>query len=376
MNAKKTKKANDPITLRERTLKNGGTSFYLDYYVSGQRRREFLKIPLAKHKENYKAAKQMANDTRIQRLNELLKNEYKLPDKKTKNKKTLCEYINELALKKRGKTNQDRGNYQSYKALEHNIIKYNGDKLLSEIDPEYCENFIARLRAEGLSPNTIYGYTERLNYVLKKAAKGDEIRKNPFDTIDDEDLPKKQKAVVNYLTKEEVDMLIATPCTCNNVKLAFLFSCFTGLRKSDVRSLTLNDIQNDPNGNQVISKRIKKTDNWEYLPLEKEAKEIIEKQTPATGNIFPLKSDVHTGTVLKQWVLSAGITKKVTFHVSRHTSATLALSTGAALTTIQKNLGHVDYSSTLIYAAVLPKVQREAARDLGKLFEGKIANMP
>ena len=59
---------------------------------------------------------------------------------------------------------------------------------------------------------------------------------------------------------------------------------------------------------------------------------------------------------LKPWVASAGITgKNVTFHVSRHTYATMLLTLGADLYTVSKLLGHTSVRHTQRYAKIINK---------------------
>ena len=58
--------------------------------------------------------------------------------------------------------------------------------------------------------------------------------------------------------------------------------------------------------------------------------------------------------------MSAGITRRITFHCSRHTFATLMLTKGADLYVVSKLLGHSDISSTQIYAKVVDQRKKEA----------------
>jgi site-specific recombinase XerD len=63
---------------------------------------------------------------------------------------------------------------------------------------------------------------------------------------------------------------------------------------------------------------------------------------------------------LHQWAFSVGIEKKVTFHVARHTNATLLLSLEVPIETVSKILGHSDIKTTQIYAKVIDKSKRDA----------------
>jgi site-specific recombinase XerD len=67
---------------------------------------------------------------------------------------------------------------------------------------------------------------------------------------------------------------------------------------------------------------------------------------------------------LKEWALKAGITKNVTFHVFRHTFATLQLTLGTDLYTVSKMLGHKSLRTTQIYAKVIDQKKKEAANKI------------
>lgn len=65
--------------------------------------------------------------------------------------------------------------------------------------------------------------------------------------------------------------------------------------------------------------------------------------------------------------MSAGITKHITFHSSRHTNAVLLLENGADIYTVSKRLGHKEIRTTEIYAKIIDKKMKEAAILIPKL---------
>jgi integrase len=73
---------------------------------------------------------------------------------------------------------------------------------------------------------------------------------------------------------------------------------------------------------------------------------------------------------LRKWIKLAEINKKVTYHVSRHTTATLLLSWGVPVTTVQKIMGHADIRTTLRYAKVIDKNVLDAVEILDNLPSG------
>ena len=71
--------------------------------------------------------------------------------------------------------------------------------------------------------------------------------------------------------------------------------------------------------------------------------------------------------MLRAWAREAGIDKHLTFHVSRHTFATLALTHDVDLYTVSKLLGHKDISTTQIYAKIIDKKKQEAVNRLPQI---------
>ena len=73
--------------------------------------------------------------------------------------------------------------------------------------------------------------------------------------------------------------------------------------------------------------------------------------------------DIHcptcTNRAVQEWVLRAGINKKITFHCGRHTFATMLISKGASIYEVKELLGHRDVKVTQVYAHLLDDRKRE-----------------
>jgi site-specific recombinase XerD len=63
---------------------------------------------------------------------------------------------------------------------------------------------------------------------------------------------------------------------------------------------------------------------------------------------------------LKNWLKTAGITKKISFHCSRHTFGSLQVDAGTSVYTVQHMLGHKNVATTQIYAAMADESKRES----------------
>lgn len=159
---------------------------------------------------------------------------------------------------------------------------------------------------------------------------------------------------------QEVQRLVDTPCPHEGVKRAFLFSCFCGLRYSDVVTLRWQNIRTASDGRLQVEIIQTKTQEPVYLPLSDNAVGELPPRGKPGDRLFALPTRTYLGKVLKKWVAAAGIDKPVTFHVARHTYATLLLTFGADLYTVSKLLGHTDVKTTQIYAKVVDEKKRAA----------------
>lgn len=113
------------------------------------------------------------------------------------------------------------------------------------------------------------------------------------------------------------------PCNDQHVKNAFLFSCLTGLRISDIRALTFDRIDEG-----YLRFKQKKTNGLERMKLHEGAAKIIEEQKSINIDnqiVFDIKTAPSLSKTLGDWVKKAGINKHITFHCARHTFATMCL---------------------------------------------------
>jgi integrase len=171
----------------------------------------------------------------------------------------------------------------------------------------------------------------------------------------------------NFLTFDEISLLNNTKCKNEDVKRAFLFACYTGLRISDIINIEWNDIKKDR-----LEFRQQKTNNLNYMPLNETAKNILKQHR---GNIYDLQNQKifklpTLSLILKyidEWVKSAGIKKLITTHSGRHTFATLSLTQGVDLYTVSKLLGHCRVEVTQVYAKIVDEKKIEAVNKLPKL---------
>jgi len=384
----KKSKAKEPATIRFKKLSNGNKSIYLDIYSGGKRYYEFLKLYIIPEvtpidKNTNKEMLQMATALKAQKIIEIKNLESGFTNQGIKQKAYFIDYLEKIAESKFKTQVSNSSSYRNYKILISRLKEFSGDKTtFKQINKEYCRNFIQWLKTaknkvypKGTSqtyttglilPSSQYQILSLFKTALKKAVKDGIIPVNPFDHIQTNETPKRVQGNREYLTIDEVKLLVKTNCERPIIKQAFLFSCFCGMRYSDIKNLRWGDIRTDNEGKPEIKYKQQKTQKEENLQISEEALKFLPDRGSAKEKdfIFNLPYNWTVNTILRGWACAAGINKRVTFHVGRHTNATLLLSLGTPIETVSKLLGHSDIQTTQIYAKVIDRNKREAVSKL------------
>jgi integrase len=261
---------------------------------------------------------------------------------------------------------RDKKGIGQIKAVTHILKEYAGERfLLDRVDLAFCQGYIDymlttfRPKGKPIAASTRNTYYQIFNGALNTAVRAKRLLRNPFNEMEKSEKPKMPESVRSYMTIEEVRALIATPVQDGRVKNAYLFSCFCGLRISDIVGLKWKNVFVD-NGQYRLAVAMQKTKEPIYLPLSNEAlKWMPEREDKAADDhVFSLPSNINQ--YLKPWAEAAGITKRFTFHTARHTFATMMLTLGADLYTVSKLLGHTSVRMTQVYAKIINQKKDEA----------------
>lgn len=163
-----------------------------------------------------------------------------------------------------------------------------------------------------------------------------------------------------FLTDEEIMSISCREFTIKRLEVVrdlFLFSCFTGLAYIDLHSLTYDNIVCLNGQDWLITRRQKTSVSTSILLLDI-PKAIIEKYRKVEktlGKVFPILSNQKMNAYLKEIADLCGIKKNLTFHLARHTFATMSLSKGVPMESVSKMLGHTNIKTTQIYARITNK---------------------
>jgi integrase len=186
-----------------------------------------------------------------------------------------------------------------------------------DITENLCERFRTYL-LDQFNGDTPANYYARFKRVIKAATKEGYFRMNPV-----EDIAAKSNPSIYLKENLEVDeyiRLLRTPCLNAEVREAFIFCCYTGLRHVDVKRLTWEQIKNGILTTRIIQK---KTGKPVEITLHRIALEILKKRSKRLRDlnpqdkVFNLPSHDGCNKIIQTWVKDARITKHITWHCAR-----------------------------------------------------------
>ena len=384
------------VEIKERALKGGNKSLYLEYYGKGFRKRENLHLYLIP--EDAPDAKRINKRTYLRAMairSDRLLNPSEF-DKKPKpgdgldRTTTWLEWCDEYIRYSAGCGNSDSAMHHKNNVRKR-ISEYldrigRTDILLKDVTTEVVSGLYDYMRNDYRNPGQIKVrdgrladfslllFGETINAIFNKALRDGRIGFNPLrglSKLERFHAPDKHR---EYLTPEELVRFLAVETaaeTEHQVQTAFGFSCMTGLRLGDIQRLRWGDIK--PMGESwAVSIVQQKTGSPVTVPLNDLALSLLPPRPENEDeNVFHLPT--MSGNVTRH-VRSirdkAGISgKELTFHCSRHTAATLAISAGAELYSVSKILGHRNLVSTQVYAKVNLDKKIEAVNLTNGVFD-------
>ena len=234
------------------------------------------------------------------------------------------------------------------------LRKFKEELYCSQFNHEFVSSFDLFLQQEGYAVNTIARHMKVLKQYINRAIALEYIKSSPFGKYkirsaetDRESLSEKELFLFE-LYRDQLE-------TRNEILEAFLFSCYTGLRYSDISRITKQHVVT-LNRKRWIVLRMKKTDTDIRIPIylmfEGRGLKLFKEIKRTRGLVFRLPDSQTVNRELKKICNLLGIKKHITFHSARHTCATLLLYKGVSITTVQKILGHKSVKTTQIYSAV------------------------
>ncbi len=244
------------------------------------------------------------------------------------------------------------------------------DMSLKELNPVVVQDYKNFLMTDvNMCNNTAVKTMKTFRTVILYGIKLGVIHKDPFVGVHFH----MEKVDRGFLTDEEISAIMTKKFDLQRLELVrdlFIFSCFTGLAYIDVKALTPDKIVRLANVDWIMSTRVKTVTPINVV-LSEGAKRIIEKYKDAPkkkGHVFPILSNQKMNQYLKEIATACGIDKELTFHMARHTFATLTLSKGVPIESVSRMLGHTNIRTTQVYAKITNK---KIEHDMAKFFKDK-----
>lgn len=224
-----------------------------------------------------------------------------------------------------------------------------------------------------LADYTLVLFEETVKAIFNKAMREDLIASNPVHSLTKGErfhAPDKHR---EYLTPDELTRFLKVECATESertVQMAFGLSSMTGLRLGDMQHLRWGDIKNI-DGTPTICITQRKTQRPVSVPLNEMALSFLpsrEDDNPDSLVFHLVKKSDNISKYVRRIKDKAGIGKDFTYHSSRHTTATLAITAGADISSVKAVLGHGSVVSTEVYAKVNLEKKIEAVNLMDGVF--------
>ena len=229
----------------------------------------------------------------------------------------------------------------------------------SDLTFELISSFEYFLQLKGYHTNTIAKHMKHLKRHVNIAINKEyiEIQKYAFRKY-------KIKTIENkhtHLVPEELERLENLILSGRYVKLqksldAFLFCCYAGMRYSDFINLSSENFVDINQETWLIYKSVKTGTEVRlplYLLFSGKGIAILNKYRDNLEDFFHLRDNSNVNKDLIIITRLAGLSKRISFHLARHTNATLLIYNGINITTVQKLLGHKSVKTTQVYTNVM-----------------------
>ena len=327
-----------------------------------------------------KKMKSLAEEILSNRNAEYIQNKFGLVNHEKKDMLFLDYFESYISQK-----NSSINDLQVFDIVKNHLIKFNGrGTRIQDVDYKFCKNFAQYLMSvnkqtgKPLSSSTMDSYYKKFQLVLKEIVKEKILPNNPAKDVNI--LPKVIHKERVFLNDEELKKLIDTPLEQINLKKFFLLSCFTGLRHSDCKKLKWKDVkeiagQFNESATEVlpttyeIKVTMQKTKSHITIPVTEDCMKVLgERKGEDDYVITGLKYSARANSLIELWGYKAGLKKKLTPHIARHTFATRFIRESKDVYTLMHLLGHKDISTTQTYLHLVDEEKRKQMDKLKKLM--------
>ncbi len=223
------------------------------------------------------------------------------------------------------------------------------------------------LRSQDYHTNTVAHFHKVLRAFLTQMVKSEVIPKNPYLKFKIK-TEKTEKEFLTDLEVRKIEELQIENTDIEYIKDMFLFSCYTGLRFSDLQALTPKNFDFTDDGIYMKVKQ-QKTKSTVSMPIHLlfngKAIGILQKYyAPDKDRLFPKITNQAANRILKIIQLGAGLKKKLTFHIARHTFGTLLALYAKDPYLIKQLMGHADIETSMTYIHLSNEIMKEKLKKI------------
>lgn len=255
---------------------------------------------------------------------------------------------------------------RTYRWNLRKILDFMPEMECGAIDEKVVRNFKASLLQKGDKPATIAKALSVFKIFVNRLRKDGLMQNDPFANVKIGRVYTRR----GFLTTRELKQLYLN-FVDNQDKLTekeqecvriFLFSCFTGLRYSDLCTLTANEIYD-----WKIRKQTHKTGEAVYIPIPVQARLLMPRKLYGNQTVFNVVENSTFNKRLRRAAKKLGFPKYLHCHLARHTFATTCITLGIPLPATSKLLGHRNLNTTLIYAKYVDTFLDKEMRKFNRL---------
>lgn len=249
--------------------------------------------------------------------------------------------------------NRSQDTVKNYRDSLSSFIRANKDILVNSLTDVHIERWDAVMAERGNKPTTRKMHLTRLRQVLRLLAK----RGIPAYDPEDIEMPHTVESEIEVLRKDEIAAMIRQSDNLRD-RLLISLTFSTACRISEVLSINRDDLHEE------YVRVLGKFHKYRPVVLDLRTRVLLEQYLSNREDDHPalfITSQGSRMTVKRAWQIvsrtatAAGITKRVSPHILRHSHATQLMEKGVHMRVIQQHLGHRWITTTQHYTHVSDK---------------------
>ena len=268
-------------------------------------------------------------------------------EKKAKNplKESFLDFMRDEIVKERSKESTKKQKMVAYDAL----VRWGKIETFADLTPPKLKAWDEWLREDGTrSDPAVYNYHKRLKPYVRSAYEKGIIEKDPYTMCH---FPRGRSKERRPLTETELKKIRDAELSDKEARVRdlFIFAAYTGLAFCDVMQFNFKTMTEQSGDMYFIDGSRLKTGTSFFTPILPPAMEVLQRYDYKLPKITNQKANDYLHLIESR----LGINKSITFHVARHSFATLSLSHDVPIEKVARMLGHTDIKTTQIYAKIL-----------------------